>query len=234
MRIALLEDDKDQAAVVSLWLSEAGHGCHVFNQGAAFLKDIARETYDLLIIDWMLPDTDGITVLEKVRDTQGWEGPVLFLTVRDSEEDIVRALDSGADDYLVKSGKARELVARVNALLRRVQAKAAAGEVIEIGGYTIDSERRELLKGDEPVELTQKEFDLAHLLFSSLGRLLSRGYLLEHVWGLRAEINTRTVDTHVSRLRGKLGIHGEGNWRLTAVYQHGYRLEYLGEETTEQ
>lgn len=227
MRVALLEDDHDQAELVKTWLTAEGHHCHLFENARAFMIGASRESYDIFIIDWMLPDISGVDVLDWVRRDKGWDIPVLFRTVKDKEEDIVVALDRGADDYVVKDDKPRELIARANALVRRASSAVGQQEDLDCPPYHLDLNTRELTHNDEPVSLTQKEFELALFLFRNVGRLLSRGYILESVWGRRADINTRTVDTHVSRVRTKLGIQPEDGWRLSAVYQHGYRLERL-------
>ena len=158
-----------------------------------------------------------------------WRIPVLFLTQRDSESDIITALDAGADDYLVKPARPGELTARLNALGRRVSGENEGQEQIEIGPYVINLGKRSIVSSGEEVSLTDKDFDLAVFMFQNVGRLLSRDFLLERVWGISSNINTRTVDTHVSRLRRKLNIKPENGFRIKTIYQHGYRLEKVSE-----
>lgn len=227
MRIALLEDDRDQIALLRGWLEGAGHGLHAYERGREFLRDVARESFDVFLLDWMIPDKSGTEVLAWIRANLKERVPVLFVTARDSEEDIVSVLQSGADDYLVKPLRKMELLARINAVVRRARPAGADEEVAEYGDYRIDIARRAVTRAGEPIELTQKDFDLALFLFRNQGRLLSRGHIFEAVWGQSTEINTRTIDTHVSRLRTRLGLMPENGWRLGAVYQHGYRLEHL-------
>lgn len=229
MRIALLEDDEHQAEVVKLWLKDAGYDCQVYGTGQDFKKGVSHDSFDAYIIDWMLPDTDGLQVLSWVREQKGSYTPVLFVTQRDSEEDVVQALEHGADDYMVKPAKQKELVARLKSVIRRSVPPEESGNQLEIGGYHVDTVARSVSFSGQSVELTNKEFDLALFLFRNIGRILSRGHILETVWGRSAKINTRTVDTHVSRLRNKLELHPENGWKLSAVYQHGYRLEHLDE-----
>ncbi len=131
----------------------------------------------------------------------------------------------GADDYVVKPPKQGELLARVAAVLRRRGGEHDGNEVLELPPYRIDPQRRQISINGEPVELTQREYELACYLFRRQGRIVSRDALLENVWNLAGDVSTRTVDTHISRLRKKLGLSGENGWRLTAVYQHGYRIE---------
>ncbi len=228
IRIALLEDDTSQSDLVRLWLTAAGHKCHVFSRGQDFMRALQRETFDLLMIDWMIPDITGIEVLNWMTANLATPTPVLFVTARDSEEDIVMALNAGADDYLVKPLRKLELLARIAALARRGR-PGAKQDSLTIGEFSIDPARHTITRHGDAVELTQKDFDLAVFLFRNRGKLLSRGHILESVWGRSANVNTRTVDTHVSRLRGKLGLTPENGWKLSAVYQHGYRLEHLRE-----
>ena len=138
----------------------------------------------------------------------------------------MHALKAGADDYLTKPLRRLEFLARLEALLRRSRGHGRdSDEAIEAGAFRIDLAGRTLHKDDALIELTQKEFDMVALLFRNVGRLLSRSYLLDTVWGISADVSTRTVDTHASQLRTKLGLYPEEGWRLSAVYQHGYRLE---------
>jgi DNA-binding response OmpR family regulator len=137
----------------------------------------------------------------------------------------VKILRAGADDYLVKPLRKDELLARVEALGRRAKPQPRLADVLKVGDFEIDLGRRRVQRAGRAIELTQKDFDLAVFLFRNVGHLVSRGHILESVWGRSADLNTRTVDTHVSRLRSKLGLVPEQGWRLTAVYQHGYRLE---------
>jgi DNA-binding response OmpR family regulator len=227
-RIAVLEDDASQAKLLQYWIASQGFACRVFNRGNDILKAVLRDTFDLVILDWRVPDLSGEEVLNAIRDHVREPLPVLFTTGRDREEDIVHALKSGADDYLVKPLRRLEFLARVDALLRRSRGLAREAEApIEAGAFHIDPHGRMLHKDGVAVELTQKEFEMAALLFRNVGRLLSRSYLLDTVWGISAEVSTRTVDTHASQLRSKLGLYPQNGWRLSAVYQHGYRLERL-------
>ena len=228
MNIALLEDDHHQAELMRLWLLEAGYTVESFGDGATFQQGLRRRLFELLIVDWMLPDTDGLAMLDWVRAQKGDAVPVLFVTQRDEEDDIVRALEAGADDYMIKPVKQREFLARVHALARRVSRETEPGRPLRFGDFLVDPSTRSISRGGRRVELTNKEFELAFYLFSHAGRVLSRGAILKAVWGTSSEIHTRTVDTHISRLRHKLQLNADNGWRLSAVYQHGYRLEKTG------
>jgi len=225
--VGLLEDDADQAAIVAQWLEEAGYTVRVFRTAAEFRRRQGAESIDLLLLDWVLPDTAGIDVLGWIRASGNSRLPVIFLTARDAEEDLVRALASGGDDYVVKPPKRGELLARVNALLRRHGGNGANEAELDLGPYKVDMQRRRITLNGREIDLTQREFDLANFLFRRQGRIVGRDALLEHVWNLSAAVSTRTVDTHVSRLRKKLDLNGENGWRLAAIYQHGYRLEQV-------
>ncbi len=230
MNIVILEDDPDQAAIVSSFLTADGHLCTVFPTGARFRDALAREQYDLIMIDWMLPDTTGIEVLKWVRTTLGWDIPVLFVTSRDESDDIALALETGADDYMVKPVFRRELIGRIHALHRRFSRTASPPANRSVGHITIDSKQHKMLANGEDIDLTPKEFALAEYILDHCGSLVSRNDLLHYVWGIDAKIHTRTVDTHISRIRNKLGLTPENGWKLSPVYNHGYRLEKLPEE----
>ncbi|MEO6023018.1 MAG: response regulator transcription factor [Burkholderiales bacterium] len=225
MRIALLEDDKSQSDLYKAWLEEAGHVCSPFAAGKAFIKHIGRESYDLIILDWGIPDITGHEVLVWIRSHIQTPVPVMFVTARDEEQDIVSALESGADDYLVKPVRKMELIARINALERRAKQEFTLKERLDFDPFTIDTKSRKISRSEKAIDLTIKEFDLTLFLFRHLGQLLSRGHILESIWGRSQELNTRTVDTHVSRIRNKLELSQESGFKLSSVYFYGYRLE---------
>ena len=225
MHIALLEDDQDQSVLVQAWLEDAGHKCAVFSSGKDLTMSLLHESYDLLVLDWLVPDMNGIEVLQWVRDNMDWRIPVLFITQRDAEEDVVEALESGADDYMAKPVKRAEMLARIGSISRRSQSVQGDDDVLEFTPYTLQRSSRTVKLNGQNIEVTRKEFELTLFFFRNAGRVLSRGYILETVWGRSAEVNTRTVDTHISRLRRKLAIGAENGWKLTSIYQHGYRLE---------
>jgi DNA-binding response OmpR family regulator len=227
-RIALLEDDASQAKLLLHWIDSQGLICRHFSRGSDILRSVLRDTYDLVVLDWQVPDLNGEEVLRAIRKSVREPLPVLFTTGRNREEDIVQALKSGADDYLVKPLRRQEFLARVEALLRRARGhRRDDAEPFEVGAFRIDPQGRTLHKNGVAIDLTQKEFEVAVLLLRNVGRLLSRSYLLDTVWGISADVSTRTVDTHASQLRSKLGLYPEDGWRLSAVYQHGYRLEKI-------
>ena len=226
MRIASLEDEPAQAALIESWLAAAGHDCHLFGNGRALIARAARESFDLFVLDWQVPEMSGEEVLRWVREHVAVPVPVMFVTGREAEADIVAALEQGADDYMKKPVTRAELVARVQSLLRRAYPNQDAG-TLDIESISFDLRLRTLNLAGVPVELTQKEYDLALFLVQNLGRLLSRGHIQQSVWGNAVEIPSRTIDTHVSRIRTKLNLRPEGGFKLTPVYNYGYRLERL-------
>ncbi|MFT5533996.1 MAG: DNA-binding response OmpR family regulator [Burkholderiaceae bacterium] len=227
MRIAVLDDDRTQTDLVCQVLTAAGHACHPFQSGKEMLNQLRRESFDMLIIDWQVPDLSGADVLRWAREKLPAILPVLFMTSRSGEDDIVAGLAAGADDYMIKPIRRGELVARVQALLRRAYPTQNTIEQIQFSHYIFEPRTGRLLDHGEPIELTQKEFDLALLLFRNLGRPLSRAYILEAVWSRDVEIPSRTMDTHVSRVRTKLKLRPENGFRLAPVYSYGYRLEQV-------
>lgn len=221
MNIGILEDDLAQQELYKLWFGTAQHQCLYFTTAAEYLKALKTESFDLLLIDWMLPESSGAEVLKWIRENLGWEIPVIFITARDSEIDIVTALRSGADDYVVKPPKFLELMARIESLSRRIKTPP----LVQLGHYEINHDRRSISLQGSNVDLTQKEYELACYMFQNPGKLLSRVHLLEKLWGINADVDTRTIDTHVSRIRRKLDINEKHGWQIIPEYGWGYRIE---------
>lgn len=226
MRIAILEDDPDQLALLTRWLTNAGHSVHGYLLGNEVLKFAGRESFDLFVLDWEVPDVSGIQVLGWIRANLSTTVPILFVTVRDTEEDIVYALNEGADDYMIKPARQSELLARVGALLRRAYPQRDETHLV-FAPYEFDTQSGTARVNGGIVDLTPKEFELAVLLFRNPERLMSRGHLQEAIWGHSAELATRSVDTHVSQVRRKLSLRGEFGIRVAAIYNYGYRLKRL-------
>ncbi|OGB21630.1 MAG: DNA-binding response regulator [Burkholderiales bacterium RIFCSPLOWO2_02_FULL_57_36] len=229
MRIAVLDDDRSQSDLVCQVLTSAGHTCHAFASGKDMLNQLRRESYDMLLIHWQAPNLSGAEVIRWARERLPANLPVLFMTSRSSEDDIIAGLAAGADDYMIKPIRRGELVARVQALLRRAYPTQNAVEQIQFGQYIFETRTGRLTMNGKPIELTQKEFDLALLFFRNIGRPLSRAYILEAVWARDVEIPSRTMDTHVSRVRSKLQLRPEHGFRLAPVYSYGYRLEQMSQ-----
>lgn len=226
MRVAILEDDLDQSELIGHWLRDAGYSVFAFAESAEFLRAVRRESFDLYLLDWVLPDLSGLAVLGKLRRELSDFTPTIVATVKDEEKCIVSALVAGADDYLVKPLRRAEMVARVQAVMRRVAGSSPDDVQFDATPYQVDLATKSVSLKGEGIVLTNKEFDLVRFFFSNAGKMLSRSHILEEIWGIEnREISTRTVDTHVSRLRKKLRLNEDNGWRLSSVYQHGYRIE---------
>jgi two-component system, OmpR family, response regulator RegX3 len=230
-RIALVEDDPTQRQAAMLQLEEAGMMVKPFGTPKEFFFALERESFDLAILDWGLPEMSGPEVLAKMR-ASGNALPVLFVTARDAEEDVVRALDTGADDYLVKPLRGKELVARIMAVLRRSNPGAVESRYFEFDRFKFDLKAMILVDDsvsddNKEIELTHKEFNLALIFLRNVGKPLSRSHIREAVWGRGSEVPSRTMDTHVSRVRTKLRLRPEAGYLLAPVYSYGYRLEHV-------
>ena len=228
--IGILEDDDDQSALLSLWLSVAGYDVTTCSDGQAFIRAEQTRGFDMMLLDWMVPKMDGFEVLEWVRRNIREPVPVVFLTTQGEEEKIVAALEAGADDYVTKPARRGELLARVAALVRRSGLAAEQADVLEKGDFVLDRKLGQVTRNGEAIALTDREFQLGWFLFTNQSKILSRDYLLRHIWNIGPEVQTRTVDTHISRIRSKLGLRPEQGWQLTSVYHYGYRLEQLESE----
>ena len=229
LNVAILEDEVAQSQLISTWLQASGYNCKEFHTGQALLDELESTCYDLMLVDWELPDINGPEVMRTIRHEFKLETPIIFITSRDSEEDIVKALDSGADDYLVKPVRQYEFLARVKANTKRNQINNKTITQIEHKPYSFNSSNQQALINGEIIELSSKEFELAFYIFSNEGELLDRKKILSAVWQQEADLNTRTVDTHMSIIRKKLSIGPENGWRLKSIYGHGYRLESLNQ-----
>jgi DNA-binding response OmpR family regulator len=221
MKVGILEDDLTQIEIYKTWLKTEEHEVTGYRYATAFKEAVITQDFDLLIIDMVLPKSNGLQVLEWVRATKGWELPIIFATSIDSEIDIVKTLRAGADDYVVKPAKFSEFIARIESISRRNRYPI----IQSIGAYEIDKKLRQIKNGKQVIELTQKEFELASYFFQNSGKLLSRKHLLDKLWGLNSQVDTRTLDTHVSKIRRKLNIRVENGLQILPVYGYGYRSE---------
>jgi two-component system, OmpR family, alkaline phosphatase synthesis response regulator PhoP len=221
-RILVVEDDADIADLVKRYLLKGGFEVDVRGSGRDALTAIASHPPDLLVLDLMLPQINGLEICRMVRsDEKTATIPIIMVTARGEESDRIAGLDLGADDYLPKPFSPGELVARVRALLRRTTRPAILEASIAYGPVVVDAAQHTVTSGGQPVTLTAKEFLLLQYLLRNRGRVLSRDVLLTDVWGYKYTGGTRTVDVHVRRLREKLPFLEEA---LVTVKQFGYRL----------
>lgn len=227
MKIGVLDDDENHLATVVSALEGVGRRATTFSRSSALMSALRRETFDLLILDWRLPDRSGIEVIRWVRLNTDQPPPMLLLTSLSDDEAVVEGLNAGADDFLSKPASPAVLAARVEALLRRAYPPEQRNSTEVIIDHAFDPFALTASFDGRSVELTHKEFELARLLFRNLHRALARSYLIEAVWGGDPNVNSRSLDVHVSRVRSKLELRPERGFRLTPVYSYGYRLETL-------
>jgi DNA-binding response OmpR family regulator len=218
--ILVVEDEASIASFVALYLKNAGYAVRRVATGGDAISSVAQSRPDLIILDLMLPDVDGVDVCRRIR--QRSDIPILMLTARDDDVDKIIGLEVGADDYLTKPFNPRELVARVKSVLRRAAPAERRPEtrVIAHGDLVVDAGRREVRVGEEEIQLAPKEFDLLWELLDHRGLVLTRDQLLERVWGYTFAGDTRTVDVHVRQVRRKLGDASP----IVTVWGVGYKV----------
>ena len=221
-QILVVEDDPDIAELIRHYLEKSGHAVQVLGSGAAVLPKVRGERPDLIVLDLMLPGLDGLMVCQALRsDPLTAAIPIIMVTARGEEADRIAGLELGADDYVTKPFSAKELAARVSALLRRAQRLDPADPVVRYGSITIDSGRHVVTVDGQEVRLTAKEFLLLLYLVQHRGRVLSRDLLLTDVWGYQYTGGTRTVDVHIRRLREKVPVLTNA---IETIKQFGYKL----------
>lgn len=219
--IYLVEDDSSIRELVIYTLNSLGMNAEGFAVPSEFWAAMKQETPQMVLLDLMLPEEDGLSVLKKMRNSTQWARlPVIILTARDSEYDRVIGLDQGADDYVTKPFGMMELIARIKAVLRRTE-PAAESEKYRVGALELDAVRHTVTVDHRPVTLTLKEYDLLHLLLQNPGMVFTRDQLLNQVWGYAFDGENRTVDVHIRTLRQKLGDSGEC---IETVRGIGYKL----------
>lgn len=226
MQIAVIDNDPQQRALIIEALTAAGHECQAASTDEAQVAKGLRDGLDLLVFHWQ-PEAEGLRWLKALRQTAKTL-PVLLITGRATERDFAEALEDGPSDYLVKPVRRSEVALRARVLVARLHPAKFQSDAQEFDDFAFDVRAARLTVGGSQISLTQKEFDLALLFFRNLGRPLSRATILESVWSQDTEFNSRTMDTHVSRIRTKLGLRPERGYRLAPVYSYGYRLEKLG------
>ena len=232
MRIALLEDSQSQIDLLTSWLGRAGFKCHIFAYGSDLVQARSSEPSEPPSIEWRLPEISGEAVLARVRDESRTSPPKLSTTSGESEGDEGALPRPDVGSGLVQSGHYSAFLARMESAMRRTTNNIYVDERITLGEFQINISKHKILRHGVEAEITLKDFEFAVYLFLNLGRVLSRTQILEAVWGTHPNNSTRTVATHASRIRSKLGLVPENGWRLMATYKHGYRLEQLPDPQT--
>ena len=228
MRIAVLDNDQNQSQLIAQVFGMAGFTCKQYALGQSLMVDLRRESFDaVLLAETGLPDATGLGVLRWVRQHHDRRLPIILITARDAESDAIEAFEAGADDYICGPLRLGELVARTRALLRRAAPGNLEEQVFSYDRFRFNLRTLQAWNNERATDLTQKEFRLAVLLMRNIGRPLSRSHILEAVWGRGSDVPSRTMDTHVSRVRANLELRPEGGYLLAPVYSYGYRLERL-------
>lgn len=222
--IYYVEDDTSIRELVLYALKTAEFQVMGFENAASFYKRMKEQQPDLILLDIMLPDEDGVSILKKLKSRPDTENiPVIMMTAKSSEYDKVLGLDSGADDYITKPFGVMELISRVKAVIRRSdRSKGSAGEVLKIGELVLDEQKHEVYARGQEVSLTFKEFELLSYLMKNRGLVLSRDKILNTIWNYEYEGESRTVDVHIGSLRQKLGTCGDF---INTIRGIGYKIE---------
>ncbi|MBP5988342.1 MAG: response regulator transcription factor [Azonexus sp.] len=223
MKFAIIESSRRQAEILKALLKSEGHQSEVFAEGRACLDVLDEAAFDFFIFDWGMLDISGSELLQEIRRRRGWQVPVVVSSALTSEENAADVLRAGADDFIPKPIRYMEFMARIEALLRHSRPDNAT--TLRVGNIEIDLDTQKILLGGADVGLTRREFDLATLFLTNVGRIFSREELLKNLWQGEIAIDTRTVDTHSSRVRKKLGLDGGSGLVLSSVYGKGYRLD---------
>lgn len=226
----MVEDEQDLAELLAYNLSQAGHDVTVAHCGARALSAAAEESFDLVILDLMLPDVSGTDVCRRLREREQTAAvPIIMLTAKGAESDRIAGFEAGADDYVVKPFSPRELSLRVDAILRRASLSSAPsnGDILKIGDLVIDISKHEARYQRSLIDLTPLEFRLLRDLAERAGHVQRRDDLLERVWQYQSGVETRTVDTHIKRLREKLG---EAAKYVETIRGIGYRMRDSADE----
>lgn len=220
--IYIVEDDKNIREIESFALKNSGYQIKDFSNARDFYRALKEKKPDLALLDIMLPDEDGMEILQKLRKNQETKRlPVIMVTAKTTELDRVKGLDLGADDYMSKPFGVMELISRVKALLRRSMGEVQE-KILRVEEILMDDERHQVFVSDQPCELTFKEYELLRLLMQNRGIVLSRDVIMDRIWDMSTEVESRTLDVHLKTLRSKLG---ESAYHIKTIRNVGYRME---------
>ena len=224
MRIAIADDDPELLEQLSNALKDSSHQYEKFRAGHELVTSLKRETYDVVLVDWNMPGKTGVEVIQWATETLENPPAFILLTSRSEKADIVRGLEAGAVDYVVKPESKEVIFARIEAASRRIK-PADVDRHATFGDYKIDRLLRRITWRDEDMKLTAKETELATLFFDNLNRPLSRSYIFGQVWGGVLDVESRTLDIHISRVRSKLNLRPHNGFAIQTVFGFGYRMD---------
>lgn len=220
--IYIVEDDQNIREIESFALKNSGYQIRDFSNARDFYGAVKEKKPDLVLLDIMLPEEDGMEILQKLRKSSETKRlPIIMVTAKATELDRVKGLDGGADDYIIKPFGVMELISRVKALLRRSMGEIQE-KILKVDEILLDDERHEVFVSDEPCELTYKEYELLRLLMQNRGIVLSRDVIMDRIWDINCDVESRTLDVHLKTLRAKLG---EGARHIKTIRNVGYRME---------
>lgn len=228
MRIAIADDDPELLEQLGKALDGTAHQYERFRNGNELQTSLKRETYDVVLVDWNMPGRTGLEVIEWATDTLENPPAFILLTSRSEKADIVRGLEAGAIDYVVKPESEEVIFARIEAAGRRLK-PAEMDRHATFGDYKIDRLLRKIAWRGEDIKLTAKETELATLFFDNLNRPLSRSYIFGQIWGGVLDVESRTLDIHVSRVRSKLQLRPQNGFAIQTVFGFGYRMDRCGD-----
>jgi len=229
MKVFIVEDDEAYSKLLTTALEMELLSSVAYTSGRDFCRAVSLNDCDLVLIDWVLPDISGIEIVRWIREVKNSNVPVMVVSNRSLESDVVAAFNVGADDYMIKPIRPAELMARAKSLSRR-HSRSQLTSDFQIGVYRVDFQSRLAYVSGREIDLTEREFSVVEYLFRSFGRAVSRDAMVRSIWGRDLDSMSRTVDSHVSRIRRKLDIRRENGVRLISIYSYGYRLEeYRGD-----
>lgn len=225
MRLAIADDDPELRAHLSKVLEQAGHDFDAYADGKSCMKALTRETYDAVLLDWNMPGATGLEVVEWAQRELPAPPAIILMTSRSGANEVVRGLEAGAADYIVKPESDAVILARIDAATRKSGSNTPKAASETFGDFTFDSSLEMVTFKGKEIELTSKEFALALLFFRNLNRPLSRSYLFQKIWGISPDTETRTLDVHISRVRTKLDLRPQNGFSIQTVFGFGYRMD---------
>ncbi|GAA4642944.1 response regulator transcription factor [Pontixanthobacter gangjinensis] len=228
MRIAIADDDLEILEQLASVLEGTGHQFDKYRNGNDLIVALKRETFDVVVADWNMPGSTGVDVLKWAKDAIEHPPAFILITSRAGKSDVVKGLELGATDYIIKPESSEVILARIEAAGRKI-VREKPDRFAEFADFKIDRLKQIIEHDGEPVKLTSKEFSLALLFFENLNRPLSRSYIFSQIWGGSIDVETRTLDMHVSRVRSKLGLRPQNGYAIQTVFGFGYRMDKYSE-----